>query len=149
QRSRRVASPELDVLDEAVKSWQMAREQADRGDFSLALDTFERVRKLLPTAADALTRFRTDLEQRQRTVADLLLRLNEISARNHWPEVVDLAEQVLAAAPQHPEARRLRGQAWRALEPATLPARTMSAPASANQAVGEGGPAPRYLLWID
>jgi tetratricopeptide (TPR) repeat protein len=150
QRGRGVTSPELDVLDEAVKSWLLAREQADRGEFSSALETFERVRRLLPAPVKVLDQFRTELEQRQRNVADLLVRLQEVSVGARWPEVIDLAEQVLATAPQHNEARRLRGQAWRALEPVTVATtRTLAHPPLANQAVGEGGPAPRYLLWID
>jgi tetratricopeptide (TPR) repeat protein len=149
QRSRGVNSPELAVVDEAVKGWLLAREQADRGEFIPALDGFDRVRRLLPAPLTVLNQFRADLEQRQRTVADLLVRLHEVSVQTRWPEVIDLAEQVLAAAPQHAEARRLRALAWRAVEPATLPVHTQAQPPLVNQAVGDGGPAPRYLLWID
>ncbi len=147
-RGRRVTVSELGVLDEAVKAWLHSRELADRGEFGPAQETFERVRKLLPTPVQLLDQFRNDLEQRRQTCESLLVRLNEVCAQGRWSEAIDLAGQVLVLAPSHPEARRLRSQAWKAVEPATLVAQPTPLP-QPNQAVGEGGPAPRYLLWID
>jgi tetratricopeptide (TPR) repeat protein len=148
-RGRRVMVSELGVLEEAVKTWLHSRELADCGEFGAAQETFERVRKLLPAPANLLEQFRNDLELRHQKCDNLLVRLNEVCAQGRWPEAIDLAGQVLAIAPSHPEARRLRSQAWKAVEPATLPARTAAEVIAPNQAVGEGGPSPRYLLWID
>ncbi len=148
-RGRGVTLSELGVLDEAIKAWQHSRELADRGEFAAARETFEKVRKLLPTPVKLLEQYQNELEQRRQTCDALLVRLNEVCTQGRWPEVIDLAGQVLVLAPNHPEARRMRSQAWKAVEPATLPARTITAMPQPNQAVGEGGPAPRYLLWID
>lgn len=148
-RGRGVASAEMEILDEAVKGWLLTREKADRGEFARALETIERVEKLLPVPPPLLQKFAGELGQRQANCQTLLVRLNEASAAGRWPEVIELAEQLLQLAPQHEEARRLRFQAWRAVAPATLPMQTLVEPALTNQAVGEGGPAPRFLLWID
>lgn len=148
-RGRGVRSPELEVLDEAVRSWLLSRELADRGEFNPALDIADRVRRLLPATGDVLEKIRSELQQRQQHCAALLVRLHEASAEARWPEVVDLVEQVLVLAPNHAEARKLRSRAWHAVEPATLPVRTIAPSLPPNQAVGEGGPAPRFLLWID
>jgi hypothetical protein len=147
-RGRGVRSPELDVLDEAVRNWLLGRDLADRGEFNPALEIADRVRRLLPGPVQALEKFRAELGLRQQSCAALLVRLHEASAAARWPEVVDLVEQVLALAPNHAEARKLRARAWQAIEPVTTPGRTLAA-LPPNQAVGEGGPAPRYLLWID
>ena len=148
-RGRGLASAELDVLDESVKCWNTAREQAGRGDFARAQETCQRLSQLLPDAGKAVEQFRSELEQRQRTCAALLVQLNKSSAAGRWSEVIELAGQVLAVAPHHEEARRLRTQAWRAVEPVTMPGINNATVVESNQAVGEGGPAPRYLLWID
>ena len=52
-RDRSVSQPELQVLDEAAKNWVLAREQAGRGEFSQALQTMSRVRRLLPGRIEA------------------------------------------------------------------------------------------------
>lgn len=147
-RGRRVTVSELGVLDEAVRAWLHSRELADLGEFAAARESFERVRKLLPTPVHLVEQFRQELEQRRQSCDALLVRLNEVCAEARWSEAIDLAGQVLALAPNHPEARRLRSQAWKAVAPATLPGQPAMLPPP-NQAVGEGGPAPRYLLWID
>jgi hypothetical protein len=97
-------------------------------------------------ANGSLEVFHADLTRQQTLFPELLLRLHEAAQAERWREVLELAEQVLAQAPQHTEARALRGRAWRALEPITVAASpTMSDP--------EAGPVdplpPRFLLWID
>src|SRR5205823_4609712 len=59
-RGRGVQSPELEVVDEAVKSWLLCRELAERGEFGPALETFERVRRLLPAPLTVLDKFRSE-----------------------------------------------------------------------------------------
>jgi tetratricopeptide (TPR) repeat protein len=150
-RGRGVRGPELDVLDEAVKRWLQARELSERGEFGAALEMFGRARRLLP-AAGALDSYRQNLEQHQQAIAGLLVRLHEATEGARWGEVIEIAEQVLAVAPHHAEARRVRGQAWKAVQPVTVamqPTLAATATSAPNSAVGAGGPAPRYLLWID
>jgi tetratricopeptide (TPR) repeat protein len=151
-KSRGVRAAELDVLDEAVKRWLQARDQAERGEFGAALETYARARRLLPAPlaeAAQLDSFRHNLEQHQQTIAGLLVRLHEATEAARWREVIEIAERVLTLAPHHAEARRVRGQAWKAVQPATVPMQPTLAGPVATSAVGEGGPAPRYLLWID
>ena len=144
-RVRGVRSAELSVLDEVVRGWQMARELAARGEFSAALDTLERVRRLLPGPAVALDRFAAELDEKQRSFGPLLARLHEALDGGRWREVVEIAEQVLAVAPQHAEARRARGRAWKAVEPVTIAA---GSPVEAPR-TEPAEAAPRFLLWID
>ena len=142
---RSVSQPELQVLDEAAKNWVLAREQAGRGEFSQALQTMSRVRRLLPGKIEALEQTITTLEHGHQSFATLLVQLHEATQQRDWREVVRLSEQVLALAPQHFEARKARALAWRAIEPQTIasvPRREGSSEAKeeANQ---------RFLLWID
>jgi len=144
-RDRSVQQPELELLEEAAKSWGTAREQAGRGEFAQALQTVERVRRLLTGSVPPLEQFRRDLEKRQVTFGTLLGQLHEAAEQGRWREVVDLSEQVLAAAPQHPEARKARARAWKAIEPVTV-----AYPAAQREAAVPAQEAPqRFLLWID
>src|SRR6516225_5763089 len=76
-RQRLVRQPELDVLEEAAKNWLEAREEASRGQFAQALQTLERVGRLLSGPVVPLDRLRADLEKRQQFYAPLLVQLHE------------------------------------------------------------------------
>ncbi|HZT80893.1 MAG TPA: FHA domain-containing protein [Gemmataceae bacterium] len=147
-RDRLVNQPELVVLEEAARAWLEVSELAARGDHALALATVERARRLAPQAAEALGRLREDVERRQEAFTPLLARLHEAAEQGRWREVAELAERVLGLAPQHGEARHLRGRAWKALEPVTLPAPAASARTTRSGGVANG-PVERLLLWID
>jgi hypothetical protein len=149
QRERSVRQPELLLLDEAAKGWLQARDQAARGEFARALDLTERVRRLLPGTVEPLNRFRAELEGHRDRFAELVKRLHEASEAARWREVLDLADQVLAVAPQHPEARRARGLAWKSVEPVTV---ITAPPAAVPQQPGPDSridPPVRFLLWVD
>jgi hypothetical protein len=146
-RRRSVSQPELQLLEEIARAWGMAREQASRGEFAQALATIERVRRLHKERIEALEQFVRTLEQRHQTFSALLVQLHEAAEQRDWREVVRLAEQVLALAPQHAEARKARARAWRTVEPETrshTPQREVGARAGEPPAPGE-----RFLLWID
>jgi hypothetical protein len=131
---------DVQLMEEAAKGWNLARDLAARGEFALAQETVERVRPLLPGPPQALERFRNDLHERGRTFAALLVQLHEAADHQQWREVVQLSEQVLAQAPQHAEARKARSRAWRAIEPvAATRARTAEEPDVRK----------RFLLWVD
>src|SRR5207237_3143848 len=53
-RNRSVGGSELQAFDDGAKSWTLAREQAARGEFSQALQTMGRVRKLFANRLDAV-----------------------------------------------------------------------------------------------
>src|SRR5262249_48676796 len=112
-----------------------------------ALQSVEHVRRLLAVnPVSALDRLREELEQRQQSFAGLLVQLHEAVDQARWRDVVELSEKVLAAAPQHEEARKARTRAWKAIEPVTV-----VLPAPLPPPVSPSAPAPsqRFLLWID
>lgn len=147
-RERSVRQPELLLLDEAAKAWLQARDQASRGEFARAADLAARVRRLLPGTVESLERFRAELEGRRDNFADLVKRLHEASEAARWRDVLDLADQVLAVAPQHTEARRARGMAWKSVEPVTV-VTPPPAPVPQTNEAERSEPLQRFLLWVD
>lgn len=145
---RGVRSPEQEVLEQGLSSWLIARELGEQGEWGPALDGLERAQRLLPESYPALGKLHQELDLKQRSLVDLVPRLYEAMDQRRWREVIELAERVLAEAPQHGEARRARTLAWQAVEPATVAMRPTIPPPSPltppSAAVG-----PRFLLWID
>ncbi len=153
-RERGVRSPELQVLEDAVKGWLKARDLAEHGNFALALQGVERLRRLILGPVRSLDVFAAELEKRQQDFAGLLVRLHEAADAGRWREVVEVAEQVLALAPQHTEARKARARAWKAIEPVTVAMRPPGANGhDARETAGDrettNQSSSRYLLWID
>jgi hypothetical protein len=143
-RQRGVRTSEIQILEEGLKGWLQARTQADQGEFAPAHDQVERARRLLgPTPR--LEIFREELFRRQATFAGLLGRLHEAANGEKWRSVIETAELVLAAAPQHAEAKALRSRAWKAVAPETV---AMSSPNGETERINDLL-APRFFLWID
>jgi hypothetical protein len=147
---RRVRSPELQVLEDTTRDWLQARELADHAEFALALDTVERVRRRLHERPKVLEQFAADLERHRDSFAGLLVRLHGAADAARWREVIELAEQVLAIAPHHAEARKARSRAWKAIEPVTvaLPGPSPSPTTNGDTVACDELPG-RFLLWID
>ncbi len=143
-RGKLVRTPELQVLEEAAHAWLSARDLAGRGDFAHALEAVVRVRRLMPDLP-ALEEYRADLETRQRAFAGLLVRLHEAADAGRGADAITAAEAVLAVAPHHAEAKKVRGQAWRAVEPVTI---ALGRPEAETAPTPAGSP-DRFLLWID
>jgi hypothetical protein len=143
-----VRTPELQVLEEALRGWRQALDAAARGEQATALEGLGRARRLLP-ANQRLEELQTTLTRRRDSFPELLGRLLGAANGGRWREVLEVAEQVLAVAPQHAEARRLRTRAWKAIQPSTTPAEPLpkDEEVAANEPSSEV--APRYLLWID
>jgi len=146
-RQRNVSVAELAVLVEGLRDWQRARDLMAKGDFARANEVAAQAARVLRVNVH-LEALRADLARHQATFADLLVRLHDAGQREAWPEVIELSEQVLAAAPQHAEARTLRNRAWRVLEPVTAPHPGVNGDGSAN---GDGADSlpHRFYLWID
>jgi tetratricopeptide (TPR) repeat protein len=144
-RERAARSPEVQVLDETARDWLAARELADQGEFAQALDKLNRVARLLPGSNRVLEQFRGDVERRQQLYSGLIGRLHEAVEAARWHEVIETAEQVLAVAPQHAEARKARSRAWKVVEPITVALSSAERPAEPPT----NEPASRFLLWID
>jgi hypothetical protein len=147
-RERSVRQPELLLLDEAAKAWLQARDQAGRGEFARALDLAARVRRLLPGEVEPLERFRVELEGHRDRFGELVKQLHEASEAARWRDVLDLADQVLAVAPQHPEARKARGMAWKSVEPVTV-VTPPPAPVPSTSGAERTEALQRFLLWVD
>jgi tetratricopeptide (TPR) repeat protein len=148
-KKRGIQQPDLLLLEEGAKSWLLAREQADRGEFSQALESAGRIRRLILERPAALNEFTATLEKRQQAFAPLVVGLHEAVQRKEWPEVVRISEQMLAMAPQHQEARRAKSRAWKSVELQTVHSvrpRPETAPSVNGKALEMQ---PRYLLWID
>jgi tetratricopeptide (TPR) repeat protein len=146
-RGRGVRSPELQVLEEVARGWLSARDLGDRGEFARAVEAADRARRLLREPARPLDELRDDLERRRGDSAELLLRLHEAADAGRWREALELSEQVLAAAPDHAEARRVRAQAWNAVAPVTVAEPAPAAPSADGETAHESSH--RYLLWVD
>jgi tetratricopeptide (TPR) repeat protein len=142
-RERSVRHPDLRPLEDAAGAWVQAQQLADHGEFARAVQVVGKVRQLLPSAAAPLQQFERELDQRRGRFADLVLRLHEAMKQGQWREVIPLTDEVLAVAPQHPEARKARQRAWQAVEPATVAAGGRTEVATLDAA------SPRFLLWID
>jgi hypothetical protein len=145
-RERAVRKPELDQLEQAVRDWTRAHDLADRGELAEAQRCTERASRLLATPPAALESFRRELQQRRETFSSQIVRLHEMVADGRWREVVHLADQLLALAPQHVEARKARERAWRILDPRTA---DTPRPAAGPRVASPGTPGERFLLWVD
>jgi tetratricopeptide (TPR) repeat protein len=154
---RSVRNPELDNLAETAREWVQAAEQADRGDFPLAKETLARCKARVPPILTAgMDRFLADLDARHERFRVAVGHLNDAAEARRWRDALRWADEAIAAAPDHREARDLRARAWAALQPEhhTAPYRPevesevqlAFAPASASAAVAAatrtGGPLP-------
>jgi tetratricopeptide (TPR) repeat protein len=156
-RDRAARPPDLEPLEDGAKHWTTARAQADRGEFAQALDTLQRVQRVLPAVSRAVERFLFVVHERQQLFHDRLPALDEAARGERWHEVLKLSEQLLAAAPQHVEVRGLRQRAWKAMEPATVVnpgpevrnRPSTDNPLGAARSTPPGLPASKFLLWID
>jgi hypothetical protein len=90
------------------------------------------------------------LEGHRDGFAELVKQLHEASEAGRWRDVLDLADKVLAVAPQHAEARKVRAMAWKAAEPATVVTRPPLPLPPKTESQGEKvEPPQRFLLWVD
>jgi hypothetical protein len=118
-RERGARHLELSRMEEAGQDWILASELADRGDFLRALSELERVRPKLTCPLTGFEKFRTALEDRHDRFRAAIGRLYEAAEAKRWREALARAEEALNAAPEHREARTLRGKAWQAVHPET------------------------------
>jgi tetratricopeptide (TPR) repeat protein len=139
-RGKLVRSPELQQLEEAAHAWLSARDLAGRGEFAHALEKVDRIRRLTPNVR-LLDEYRAEIQTRQQKLAALLARLHDATGA----EAITAAEAVLAVAPHHAEAKKIRGRAWRAVEPVTV---AHSRPEAETTPAALSCP-DRFLLWID
>lgn len=115
---RSVRSPELGTLVEATQEWIDAAEQADRGEFLLAKETLGRAQARVDAILTAgLLRFSGELDARLDRFRVAVGQLNDACEAKQWRDALHWADEAIATAPNHREARSLRAKAWSALQP--------------------------------
>lgn len=143
-REQRVNPGDWHGLEDAAKDWHLSMELADRGEFALALQMFERVQRHLPSG-DGVGRFARELEHRKNKFVELLPQLHDAQDQKRWRDVLQLADGVLAVAPEHGEARKARAKAWK-IEPETIAGHFSP---TAEDRSEPAAPPKRYHLWVD
>ena len=118
-RERGVRHPDLQQLETAAQDWIQATELADRGEFLRAIAELDRVAPKLPSPRSGLERHRADVENRHASFSEAVARLYDAAEAKRWREAVSIAAEVLAVAPDHREAKAIRGKAWVVAAPET------------------------------
>jgi len=172
-RDRGARHPDLARLESAARDWAMAAELADRGEFLRALEGLDTLRPNLPCPTTTFDRFRATIDERQERFRAAVSTLYEAAEARLWRDAIAASDAVLAVAPEHREAKAIRGKAWLAASPDT--ADYVAAAAEHHESAGGGlgttrtdrpRPAPplppltssytgsptvpkRFLLWVD
>jgi hypothetical protein len=118
-RDRGVRHPDLERLESAAQDWVHAQELADRGEFLRAVAELDRVAPKLPSPTTGLDRCRAEVEARHARFSEAVARLYDAAEGKRWREAVEVAAEVLAVAPDHREAKAIRGKAWVVASPET------------------------------
>ncbi len=118
-RDRGVRHPDLQQLEAAAQDWVHARELADRGEFLRAAAELDRVAPKLPPPITGLDADRAGVSDRHARFSEAVARLYDAAESKRWREAVEVAAEVLAVAPDHREAKAIRGKAWVVAEPDT------------------------------
>lgn len=145
-KERQVRHPDLVTFEEVARAWINAQNYADVGEFGRAAEIAGRALNRLPAPRQALASFCEAIAAREEKARPAVAALHDAARHERWREVLTLCEQVLQAAPRHREAQRLRGLAWKAVEPVTV---AMPAPSPNGTKQGFEEPPARFLLWID
>jgi hypothetical protein len=145
-REQRVNPADWHQLEDAAKDWMLSMELADRGEFTLARQMFERVQRYV-APGPGVNRFAMELEDRQNKFTARLYQLHDALDQKRYRDVLQLADDVLAVAPEHGEARKARVRAWKTAEPETLAGDYR--PEVEGMAAESNSPAKRYHLWVD
>ncbi|HQR07213.1 MAG TPA: FHA domain-containing protein, partial [Gemmatales bacterium] len=153
-RQQKVALDQLEPLEQLARAWLIAREQAQRGEFSQALLCIERVNyQDVPSLKQLHAQWRQHLQK----FPALCDQLHQAVQQQQWRHVVKLADELLALAPEHAEVRTARAKAWKVLEPPTIVHVPNKPP---NNLIEQAKPVPveapkeeetprRLLCWID
>ncbi len=118
-RDRGVRHPDLERHESAARDWVQATELADRGEFPRALAELERVAPRLSPPTTGIDRYRAEVERRYAHFSEAIARLYDAAEHKRWREAVSTAAEVLAVAPDHREAKAIRGKAWVVAAPET------------------------------
>ncbi|MEM9351439.1 MAG: FHA domain-containing protein [Planctomycetota bacterium] len=142
---------------------ERARAAEEVGEASRAAGLLERAGRAVPVAGDPLAaeidRRREALLQESEQLGRLTTDLHRAVSGERWSDVLRLAEEVLKSAPRHPQARKARDAAWRAVgvqATQAFPARARKlstrGPRQASKqdtVSGMADPGRRMVAWID
>jgi FHA domain-containing protein len=118
-RDRGVRHPDLAAIDSSARAWARAAELADSGDFLRALEGMDGLRPGLPCPPTGFERFRAAVEDRYNRFRAAVAHLYDAAEARQWRDALAASDAVLAVAPEHREAKALRGKAWMAASPDT------------------------------
>ena len=118
-RERGVRHPDLARLESAAQDWGVAAELADRGEFLRSLSELDTLRPKLPCPTTVFDRFRESVVERNTRFQVAVSHLYDAAEARHWRDALAASDAVLAIAPDHREARAIRGKAWLAASPDT------------------------------
>jgi hypothetical protein len=116
-RERGVRHPDLAHLEAVAQDWGQAAELVDRGEFLRAIADLDRLRPKLPCPTTGFDRFRGEVEERHARFRASVGRLYDAAEARLWRDALAAADEVLAVAPEHREAKAIRGKAWLAAAP--------------------------------
>lgn len=143
-KARAAAHPAFDWLADAAADWQAAADLADQGDFAAALGLLDRTRGRLPVeAGDGLAQAREEVAERYERARAAQQQLFAAVEQKEWREVHRWADDLLAVAPEHRDARQLRAMAWERLAVSANPNGVAS---TADGRAVPFGPVPRFSL---
>jgi hypothetical protein len=152
-RQQGVQTSQMATLEEVARTWVMAKDQANRGAFGQAIETLDRV-PFRPFPA--LVNLHGDWQRNKKAFPEKCDALHEAVAQQHWRQVVKLADELLAMAPEHQEVRKARAKAWRALEPPTIvhsstpdQAKPSKETNGSKEETRESETPRRLLCWVD
>ncbi|MCE9562494.1 MAG: FHA domain-containing protein [Planctomycetes bacterium] len=174
-RDRGVRHPDLAQYEAVAQDWGLAAELADRGEFLRAAALLDKLEPKLPCPPTGFAAFRADVEDRHARFRAAVGKLYDAAEAKQWRDALDAAEEVLTVAPDHREAKAIRGKAWLAAFPndnaspddsgrveiehvrrdsPTLPYKISNLHPSLSQSQSPPSPAPaalpkRFLLWVD
>ncbi|MCI0702720.1 MAG: FHA domain-containing protein [Planctomycetia bacterium] len=118
-RDRGVRYPDLEQLEISAQDWILAAELADRGEFLRAAAELDRIAPKLLCPTTGLEQFRAQVEDRHTRFCEAVARLYDAAEAKRWREAVAIAAEVLVVAPDHREAKAIRGKAWVVAAPET------------------------------
>ncbi|MFO0822587.1 MAG: FHA domain-containing protein [Gemmataceae bacterium] len=138
-RDRGVRHPDLAHFEAIAQDWGLAAELADRGEFLRAAALLDKLQPKLPCPPEGFDAFRTEVEARHARFRAAVARLYDAAEAKNWRDALAASEEVLTAAPDHREAKALRGKAWLA----AFPNDNASPDDSARVEIGPGAPTGR------
>lgn len=129
---RRLGGDQRRIWKLVVELISRARGLAREGEATIAAESLERARTLLPDPKDSIA---GQIAQRQGELREQAVQIGQLSTQLHeavsqeaWNTVLSLAETLLELAPEHRSARQARRLAWKAVGLDATGARRQSPP---------------------